>query len=135
MLQHRSSEHSEPPTVHSLAPTLEKREAADEHSPDTISSLLWDNPMLAKELRRTRRESWGDARSMLQQRLKTAMIQGGAISAVGLGLFENAARSASLRRRASGGLAGALRIYCRDPGGGRRSSARETSAHAFRANE
>ena len=89
MLQHRPAEENVPATRLSSEEIERRVSVAESVAPDTISSLLWDNPMLAKELRRARRESWEDARSMLQQRLKISMIQGGAISAVGLGLFES----------------------------------------------
>ena len=90
MLQHRPSEENVPAAVR-LSPetTASQATVAETATPDTLDSLLWDNPMLAKELRRSRREGWTDARSLLAKRLQTSFIQGAILSAVGIGLMES----------------------------------------------
>lgn len=89
MLQHRPSEENVPAAVR-LSPESTESQTTVPESPvsDTLDSLLWDNPMLAKELRRSRREDWTDARSLLRQRLRASLIQGAIVSAAGLGLLE-----------------------------------------------
>ena len=90
MLQHRPSEEKIPAAVRLSSEMTENRAlVADGPTTDTLNTLLWDNPMLAKELRRSRREAWTDSRAILTERLRASLIQSAILSVVGIGLFES----------------------------------------------
>lgn len=90
MLQHRPNEESATLASRPSSLTTERiARTQAEATPETLTSLIWDNPMLAKEIRRSRREEWAAARTLIVRRFQGSMIQGLIFSAIGLGAFES----------------------------------------------
>jgi hypothetical protein len=78
MLRQRSHEETEPTVRYSFSEEQAEAQLPDSTTaePNSLETLVWNNPLLAKELRTGRRSAWTDARTQLATRMRNTLIFG-----------------------------------------------------------
>jgi hypothetical protein len=88
MLRQQNHEETEPATRYAFeegqAETTHAEHVLEENS---LQSLIWDNPLLAKELRTGRKARWEDARTQLLSRARNTLIFGALGALILLGMI------------------------------------------------